>query len=66
VKAARVTAFTVRALELELGASLRVVEVTQVNDRERMFLILTPRCPYCGQLNPRRQCRSCGASARIH
>lgn len=66
MKAARVTATTVRALELEVGASLRVVEVTHVGDAERMFLILTPRCPYCGQLNPRVQCRTCGASARIH
>lgn len=62
---ARVTATTLRTLEVEVGARLQAVEVTTLNDRERMFLILTPRCRYCGNLNPRPRCVSCGAPSRV-
>jgi hypothetical protein len=52
------------ALEQRVGARLRVVEVTKYSDPEPMFLLLTPRCAYCGQPNPRPRCIFCGAPGR--
>jgi hypothetical protein len=45
-----------------LGDQLEWVEVTTVGDAEARFLAQTPRCAYCGQLQPRPRCEACGAS----
>jgi len=54
---------TARALEREIGAALEWINVTEFGDAEPMVLITTPRCAYCGRLNPRDRCVTCGAPA---
>lgn len=50
-----------RALEGAAGAGLDFLDVTVFGDREPMFLLLTPRCAYCGRPRPEARCLSCGA-----
>ncbi len=43
-------------------ADFEWLEVTVYGDKERMFLLATPRCAYCGRPDPTGKCASCGAS----
>lgn len=54
----------VRLLERDLGHPLTWVDVTTFRDPETMVLVVTPRCEYCGVVNPTGECARCGASIR--
>jgi hypothetical protein len=55
------TARQVRLLEAAMGEKLEYIDVTTICCDERMLLVTTPRCEYCGRFNPSGHCRSCGA-----
>jgi hypothetical protein len=49
------------ALEDDIGTSLDWVDVTTHGDRERMLLLISPRCAYCDRVAPNARCGGCGA-----
>lgn len=62
----RPAAMVVVTLRLALHMSedidgLQWVEITTHGDPERMVLITTPRCGYCGRFAPTPVCAGCGA-----
>lgn len=58
----RLTERQAELLNRRFGGALEWVEVTQFGDREPMVEVTTPRCDYCGTLNPTGECGACGAS----
>lgn len=47
-----------------LYGDLDFVDVTIFGDPERMYLLTSPRCAYCGSPVAEAQCRGCGAGPR--
>lgn len=42
----------IEILEQRLGARIDAIDVTTYGNAERMFLIITPVCGYCGSYRP--------------
>lgn len=56
----------VQAAEAELDGTLDVIEVTTFGQPERMFVVTSPVCAFCGSFRLGPQCVKCGASGATH